>query len=693
MTPPSPTFNVNPWVTELLGWHGHDRGGVRVPFQAGGSPIPKTIETNLITRLRKLADHITVGTPSPRWIFLIGGPGNGKSETIQEFLKYLDNNLGLAGALISVLTDAFRPNPIVKRRVEVLPKDLNGAATFASRVGRLVIIQDATTTENARGDAAEELVSDLADLITTAEQPKPLFLACVNRGVLARAMAHAAKEKQYGPENDITKLLAELIRAASLGVEALAEPRPAAWPIGSNNTVACWPLDLESIVQPADGGQPPLLQLVTAATKQDEWNQPGRCDDCAAAQYCPFQQNATWLRDPITLSALQRLLRRGELANGQRWNFRDAFSLTAQVMVGQWSDFDQAPNPCNWVHQQVQALQHDTTQGRAALRLLDRLYPHALFSTPWLQTISNECLNNTKWDAQNRSRQTLKFLATDDPSSKKRIREMLLELYGPLDPALLSPTDAAHPLKKVEDEYSQSIDLGNTTLRNPSLGAIETLVLEYLGMAEREWDLLGRNAAQAARVVQTLKRHAAIIVKRSLGARLGHHANETYLAEYELSLRDPNRLKTLKDALQSLLGKQGFVFDMVESFGQPRSEEERIITLTSDLPGILLRSAPLATETTPGHDVPRFEVTGTKQRVPITFDFYYALRLRKEGCANSSLPASVRAAIDRVRHLHAGKLCREDEKFLDGTAKIKLRGAVEISIVEPGAPPALSPTT
>lgn len=190
-------------------------------------------------------------------------------------------------------------------------------------------------------------------------------------------------------------------------------------------------------------------------------------------------------------------------------------------------------------------------------------------------------------------------------------------------------------------------------------------------------------------MVQTLRRQASVIVKRSLGTRLGYHANETYLTEYELSLRSPALLRTLKDVLQSLLGKQEFVFDMVESFGQPRSEQERIITLSSSLPGIVLRPAPNTTETTPGHDVPRFEVGGTKQRVPITFDFYYALRLRKEGCANSSLPASVRAAIDRVRHLHAGALCRQDDKFVDGTTKIKLRGSVEISIIEPGTSPSL----
>ncbi len=281
------------------------------------------------------------------------------------------------------------------------------------------------------------------------------------------------------------------------------------------------------------------------------------------------------------------------------------------------------------------------------------------------------------------------MLAIEDPASQKRIREILLQLYGPLDPALLTPTTAQHTLKQVEDEYSQSIELGNITPRTPTLAPIEAVVLDELDKAEREWDLLGRNAAQAARAVYILKRQASIMVKRSIGTRLGFHANEAYLADYELSLRDPARLRGIKEALRSLLGTNEFVFDMLESFGQPRSEQERIITLTSPRPGINLRPAPDPTPTTPGHDVPWFEVIGTNQRVPITFDFYYALRLREEGCANSSLPASVRAAIDRVRHLLAGAMCRREDEFLHGTTKITIRGAFEIGIIEPDAPPTL----
>jgi hypothetical protein len=107
-------LHQNPHVKRLLSWHGHDSGGVHVPFQQTGSPLDEPIETGLIRRLRSLARALATGnTPVPRWIFLVGGPGNGKSETVQDFLVHLDNQLGMGGQLRQVLEIKFRPDPVL----------------------------------------------------------------------------------------------------------------------------------------------------------------------------------------------------------------------------------------------------------------------------------------------------------------------------------------------------------------------------------------------------------------------------------------------------------------------------------------------------------------------------------------------------------------------------------------------------
>jgi hypothetical protein len=76
----------NPQVPRLLSWHGHDSGGVHVPFQGNANPLGQVISTRLMLRLRQLSKSIAAGKECPRWIFLIGGPGNGKSETVPGLL-------------------------------------------------------------------------------------------------------------------------------------------------------------------------------------------------------------------------------------------------------------------------------------------------------------------------------------------------------------------------------------------------------------------------------------------------------------------------------------------------------------------------------------------------------------------------------------------------------------------------------
>lgn len=684
--------NRNPRVTELLSWHGHDQGGVQVPFKPGSNPLGATITTNLVRRLRSVARSIATGdTTAPRWIFLIGGPGNGKSETVQDFLINLDQELGMQGALVNFLRQSFAPQPIVRRRVTVEQSDLPPEAnTFATRVGRLLIVQDATATDDALGNAAHELALDVADLLTSPGNPQPVFIACANRGLLTRALKEAVGV--WGTSNVVTELLSELIRVSGLGIEALASQRRPCWPLESHPHVACWPLDLESLLVEQGNDAAPIEQIFQAAVQEEGWQVSGRCADCDAANYCPFRQNAEWIREPATRRSLRDVLRHGELATGQRWNFRDTFSLAAESIVGQWSDFEQFDHPCDWVHTQTQQLANPIPASRVApaYSLIRRLYPHALFPVPWTQTIAETYLEGTDWNGQNISRAITDVLAFDRIDTSKQIRQTLVKNYAGLDPATYTPRDLNHVLRRIEDEYSQSIELGNNLQMGVSLPAIETTFLNMLQEAEVEWNLLGRSAPQASRIIYLLRRLSSSLVKQSIGVRLGHHANEEYLRDFEASLRDTRRLNEIKEVLRQLLGEDGLKFDMLESFGQPQGEQDRIVVLEGGGAGLRAFPAPTGMDSTPAHDVPGFEITSTNYRMPITFDFYLALRLRKEGCASSSLPASVRAAIDRVRHRYAGLLCRDKEKFVDGTARIIINQRVAVVLGDENASPSLS---
>ena len=575
------------------------------------------------------------------------------------------------------------------RKVEVLPGDLGDVGgAFAAKVGRLMIVQDATATESAHGNAANELAVDLADLITTPDTPPmPVFIACANRGLLARAMNEA--HRAFG--SDVTRLFANFIQASSLGRDTL-EGRKPCWPIETDTRFACWPLDVESLLV---GNSPPLDQALLSAVDVSSWESAERCGDCTSRGLCPFRQNAEWLRNDNTRRSLLSMLRRGELARGQRWSFRDAFSLVAELIAGQWSDFDGAAQPCEWVHDNVSAVQASATSTEAILSLALGLYPHAMFRGGSAKSVAMAFLEGHTIDSQSQpvSLRTLQTISSDrHGESTKPIREIITRDYARLDPATFTPTDPGHPIRLIEDAFCQSVEQGRSAARQFSLSAAEELLFEVFERAEGEWDLLGRESAISVAAVCLLRNIAGMLAKRSVGVRLGFHALEEMLSEYEACLRDNTRLRTVSAALLPLLGNPVFKFNLLEILGQPTADEVvPLVALQGPTTGAQALAAPEATDAAPGHDMPSIRVTEPSYRIPLTFDFFMALQLRKKGCAASSLPASVRAALDRVRHRYAGELCRKEDLFVDGRTFVLLADDKKISVPAPGTGPGLVP--
>jgi hypothetical protein len=664
---------------------------VHVPFQARDNPLGQVIPTGLVTKLRQLAAEIASNnTSKPRWVFLIGGPGNGKSETVQDFLAELDKQLNLNGLLVQELRRRFTVAGLLPRKVEITSADLGAAAReFSAKVGRLMVVQDATATDTAQGNAAQELANDLTDLLTLPSgHPVPVFVACANRGLLARAMNEAYRD--LGKDNEVTRLLANVIQASSLGSDTLSGLKPC-WPLQADDRFACWPLDVESLL--AGGPRAaPMDVILVRAVEVDQWESAGRCKDCSSRELCPFRQSAEWLRDDVTRGNLLVLLRRGELARGQRWNFRDAFSLVAELLVGQWSDFESSIHPCEWVHRKHSEATALPPVVGAALALAMQLYPHGMFRRAYLPGAARAFIErrNGAFPAQPLTGELMNNLAaTGEGASTKPIRETLVRDYVPLDPATSTPRDPVHPMRMVEDAFCQSVEQGRTELQQAALARAEDMLLSLLEKAEGEWDLLGRESAVASVAVCLIRKVAGMIAKRTFGVRRGYHALDELLAEYEACLRDGTRLAAVRVALQPLMGDANSRFNLLEVLGQPTAESQPLVGLQGPSPGIRALPAPTQTASTPGHDMPCIEVTQPGYRIPLTFDFFMALQLRKSGCAGSSLPASVRAALDRVRHRYAGELCRSEDQFVDGRTSIVLGTGQKIGVPAPGAPPGL----
>ena len=667
-------YNHNPWVSELLTWHGQNLGGVRVPFHATmGKPLHRTVETPLITRIRQLARGLLNDAPStPRWVFLIGGPGNGKSEAVETFLEELDFQANSNGRLINIAKQEFSPGPLARRRIDISQDQLPNPV-LQKQLRRLIIIQDASAVDKPDQMAEQVLIDDLAELITSPLGSEPVFICCANRGLVARACSRIKTLDSHHWLSEITDLLSQLLTATGLGPEALSIDRPQCWPLEEDERFAAWPLDLDSIVT-ADADMSPFEQMIDAATTAPQWEGNGRCGDCTARDLCPFYANSKSLRNQDRRLALLKILRHGEMAVGQRWNFRDLFSLCAELIVGQDEDFsryDAGESPCSWVHERADEILYGRTpptQLQAAWELALHLYSQALFPV-WFNPADEDHLDPAKLPALTQS--IVQLFAQRDRPSNAQVRNWLPGAFAKkLDPARATPPTPESVLRRIEDEFAQSVRQGASVFKNQLIPLIHRL-LELMAKAEDEWGEIVRESGRARETLGSIRILSSILIKRYLGVSEGEYLNNVDLAEYEAIFVSEERLWDTVGPLRAILSPEdAFTGSLIRVFGQPSLEPSVDISVTHPLGMVMPQIASESTDSRPGHDVPWFEVDG--HQIPLTFDLYVALQAHSSGAQIASFAPHTRAAIDRVRNSIAGVSARNAEGILGGGVSINI---------------------
>lgn len=690
-------LNKNPQVEALLSWHGHEDGGAKVPFVQGrGRPLRGTLETGLLRKLRSAARELATGSPTAcKWVFLVGGPGNGKSEAVEDFVVALDAEMGCQGTLRAKAQERFSGASI--RRVEIDASELATPGLFAERATRLVVVHDASASPE---DAALELVENIERLGELPESARPTFVCCINRGILARALSLRSPNDTPSRTRALD-LLTEVTRATSLADDAIYD-RHRCWPLDGHAHVGAWPLDLESIVgQDLDG---PLAKMVAEACSTEEWEVAGRCGDCDHAHACPFRWNAAQLRNTARRGGLLKLLRHSELGTGQRWTFRAGFSLIAELVVGQRSDFrrranQRSPHPCTWVHAQVAGLEaaagSPSTGFEHALELTRHLYPHALFRRHATRQDARRISMSPQAQRLPSVKEVARALARSAPAATEPIRITLeSRRLALLDPADSSPSDHRHELRGIEDAFGQSVAFG-AQLYASDLAPAERAMLSALSEAEADWERHERDAQSPAQDGPRLFRYVAgLLVKRHRVGVTGDHPLSGSLAEYAATLRDDRKLLQLRGQIQRLLGERELRASLTATFAQPissrdsRRTAENTVSLVTP-PGVIkTRKAPAADGAYPGHDLASVEMAG--RVIPLTFELYHSIVLTAEGCVEASLPSPVRAALGRLRDAHVGTACR-DTNALSSNSAVEIKGFGRIQLVDATSAPIFTP--
>jgi hypothetical protein len=358
MTQPQPQPAIVDWLFErafggrqAVAVPGEHKPGPKGQFPAGVQDV-----------IDHLAAYAVTAEPggASQWVFLVGAPGNGKSEALKELA-------------VRIGMPAPTDNP-----TREAPRDLVGDLPSGKRVK---LINDASIPRAGVPDGTSLAVDLEEAFASVGGGTASLLLANVNRGVLVEELSHDEAEgaaaqlardvliwlnrvasgveagdpaRSYYAHRtfDLEGAVVD-VHAISLDAVSLFEPRP-----GNGSALSfedgCAPS--VAAYEPTGGiGRPPgsrsasvAADLLEKVTSQGEWPELG-CEGCTASQLCPFNANVAWLREPNLAERFLETARASEVASNRRMTYRDLLGLLAIAILGPaeavWTSGE---HPCDW---------------------------------------------------------------------------------------------------------------------------------------------------------------------------------------------------------------------------------------------------------------------------------------------------------------------------------------------------------
>jgi len=613
------------------------------------------IKSRLLLNLESLAAEIQNGVhSSPVCIFLVGGPGNGKTEAADFFLR-------------RVYGQDFLPSFETK----------NSRLFFHNRVSSgiegVVVVEDAT--ELSLG----ELRKDIDDYVfrnnPTSPQSNYLYLCCVNRGVLAKETADT------DPGSTVGKFLSALSDVVSVG-----EIGPCMWPLQGNGrfkdgvlascspSVFVWPMDAESLIDPnLYGGnveKTPGYQLFRRLFEQADCS---ACQDCHDKEFCPFFENLSVMQTKEGLECIIYCLNAFEIVTGNKLLFRDLlavsnvlFSDTEESYHKPQADRQVKTTPCNWVNHHAEILRKHERKNKlaSAFSLSSRRFNQVLFgdytefSTKEIRSLKS-ILNKFKESGEFASiERLLKAIAEVSTRRKNITRAWDLihrDFAKKMDVALEEGFD---DLESIEIGFCSSTLIGSSVVRKS--GGVSDSLTRLLSQLKETEEYLGSNSFDVStdkgeacrRCLQLLQVLGSRMSKREIGERIPAVFNNEDIQVYRKICFDENADREILEFIRKPLGQvlslgDRFSSHVLQSIGQTQLSSKYIFTIdTENTCKIALersRTLPVSTSAPvdPTPDVVvRFSSSNghpKSVRIRLTFPLFLALRKIKEGLSIASI--------------------------------------------------------
>lgn len=649
---------------ELLNWAGHKRGGVKKPFdQTTGRPNGFVIKTQLTS---KIDDWISkLDESSPRIILLIGGPGNGKTDALEYLVTKMDTKY---------FTKYFDEISFKIKNSSIVPRKVTIGADKIFIDCKLTIVQDASVGEN-------NLTSEICLIndIEYAMENNVIYIACINRGILAESLIKAKtyNTQVYSILNQITKVLSQQIDQLPM------------WPLSEIDQklkkVAVWPMDTESLVQIRENEiSIPAFQIIKEAVKKEKWN----CESCEIEhECCPFYQNMKTFQDKSNILGFLNVLHDFEIISNKRWSFRELFSLISYLFVGSEQTFGNL-TPCEWSKTRINGLSSSIHKdfNRSLHELTSELYHAKLFSL-WphfnniARTVSSE-LN----DILQKSEETKEWFnfysyVKSKTKTKSEIANLLDgQFFDLMDPGQLSNEDfeikgLGINIRELESKFSYSVSTGFQIIKY-EINGLETIYFNRLEKIERHLDsdvrYVGNISSSKIDYLLTILRSIAVrYFKRIYFTRLGISKDMRYLYAYrKLNLtEDTNQIeiKLAARLFEDLIQDKNNLFLLLNtSFAQPMpSNEERILI---KLKRVRVRPNYISNVL---NDVPRVEIKTFKVdfqqefEIVLTYQLFKALKMIQNGVRQASLPKEVLAMLDKIKSKISGIIVRDPDLLFD----------------------------
>jgi hypothetical protein len=611
-------------------------------------------------QLETLADRILDGSVSAQAnIFLVGGPGNGKTHAAKYFLK-------------RVLKDKF----------DEMPTSATGSVTMELAdstlpVSHLHYIEDASAGQD-NGAIYKRFIDDVEEYVLTPRQ-NAIFLCCVNRGILATVLAKIAK-REIEASLEARKFIATL----SSVVSPDATPKTL-WPFESKGKIYIHPMDEESLLECIDDRHPVAIDILDEICAEDD----GRCQSCANAQKCPICANMAALRDEKRRGSLLKILRYYEIVSSRRLSFRDLFAVFSQLAAGSPYEYvinRKRTSPCKWVEKQIELSSSNLREDRlsALFALASALYHNRLFGTwddfrvqarPLLKLAKGSRIASIK--AVVPVLQSIALLIRR--SATASAQNYLPKCAAMLDPALADAAavgdgvqECIGKIRLYEDVFCKSLTLGIDTFLNdrycPPSDVERGLFLEVRSI-EQDQNILDMPVSdpefQTAQTIMSVLRVAlSRMAKRAIGAfdafvYAGDRLDE-YRAMLENDSSHPNlaaKKRRLCSTIQGYLFPEGlFSCSMLATLGQAEPDEANGFFLKNARPAHFAISSRGA-----GDGMTRnllfVREADLGLSIKVNFDIYSALVDLQNGLNPASLPARINDIFDGVKLRIQGRLC------------------------------------